>query len=54
MDEKLRDMPDTEKVWVGGNFNGHCRRNNSGNVATIGKYGVGESNEAGENVVLLQ
>ena len=39
MDEELRDIPDTEKLWVGGYFNGHCGRNNSGKEETIGKYG---------------
>ena len=55
MDEELSDIPDTEKLWVGGDFNGHCGRNNSGKEETIGKYGVGqrvsESNEAADNVV---
>ena len=51
MDEELRDIPDTEKLWVGGDFNGHCGRNNSGKEETFGKYGVGESNEAGDNCV---
>ena len=51
MDEELRDIPDTEKVWVGGDFNGDCGWNNSGKEETIGKYGVGESNEAGDNSV---
>ena len=51
MDEELRDIPDTEKLWVGGDFNCHCGRNNSGKEETIGKYGVGESNEAGDNFV---
>ena len=37
--------------WVGGDFNGHCGRNNGGKEETIGKYGVGESNEAGYNWV---
>ena len=32
-------------------MHGHCGWNNSGKGETIGKYGVGESNEAGENVV---
>ena len=40
MDEELRDIPDTEKLWVGGDFNGHCGRNNSGKEETNGKYGV--------------
>ena len=43
MDEELRDIPDTEKVWVGGDFNGHCGWNNN-RKETIGTYGVGESN----------
>ena len=51
MDEELIDIPDTEKLWVGGDFNGRCGRNNSGKEETIGKYSVGESNEAGDNVV---
>ena len=53
IDEELRDIPDTEKVWVGGDFNGHCGKINRGKDETIAKYGVGdcESNEAGDNVV---
>ena len=42
--EELIDRTDTEKLWVGGDFNGHCGRNDSGKEDTIGKYGVGESN----------
>ena len=38
-------------MWVGGDFNGHCGWNNSGKEETIGKYGVGESNESGDNCV---
>ena len=53
MDEELRDIPDTEKLWVGGDFNGHCGRNNSGKEEAIRKYGVGESNEAGDNFVVF-
>ena len=30
MYEELIYIPDTEKLWVGGDFNGHCGRNNSG------------------------
>ena len=51
MDEELRDISDTEKLWVGGDFDDHCGRNDSGKEETIGKYGVGESNEAGEKCV---
>ena len=53
MYEELRDIPDTDKLWVGGDFNGHCGRNNSRKEETIRKYGygVGESNEAGDHFV---
>ena len=39
-------MPDRDQLYVGGDFNGNC-----GNEETVGKYGVGESNKAGDNVV---
>ena len=51
MDEDMRDIPDTEKLWVGGDVSGHCGRNNSGKEETIGKYGMRESNEAGYKFV---
>ena len=51
MDVELRAIPSTEKLWAGGDFNGHRGRNNSGKEETIGKYGVGERNEAGDNCV---
>ena len=38
-------------MWLGGDFNCHCGRNNSGKQETFGKYGVGESNGAGYNCV---
>ena len=49
MYEELRDIPDTKELWVGGDFNDHCGNHYSGNEETIGKYSVGESNEAGDN-----
>ena len=45
MDEELIDIAGTEKLWMKGDFNGHCGRNTSGQEETIGKYGVDESNE---------
>ena len=51
MDEEMRDIPDMEKLWAVGDFSGHCGRDNSGKEETIGKYGVGESNAAGDNFV---
>ena len=51
MDEKLRNIPDTEKLWIGEDFNVHGGRNNNGKDETVRKYGVGESNEAGDYFV---
>ena len=45
------DIPDMEKLWVGGDFNGHCGMNNSGKEETFRKYGVGDSNEDGNHFV---
>ncbi len=51
MDGEPIDIPDTDKLWVGGDFNGHCGRNHNVKEETIGTCGVGESNEAGYNCV---
>ena len=48
MDEEVKEIPETEKLWIGGDFNGHCGTDNTGKEDTIGKYGVGMSNEAGD------
>ena len=48
MDEEVRDIPESEKLWIGGDFNGHCGSDNTGKEGTIGKFGVGNSNEAGD------
>ena len=52
MEEELQDIPDTEKLWVGGDFNGHCGRDHTGKEDAIGRYGVGESNEVGDHFAM--
>ena len=37
MNEEIREIPETEKLWIGGDFNGHCGTNNTGKEDTIGK-----------------
>ena len=44
---------DSENVWIGGEFNGHCGSDNGGKEDTIGKYGVGETDKAGDNFVVF-
>nr|XP_027210414.1 craniofacial development protein 2-like [Penaeus vannamei] len=45
----LREIPKSERLWIG-DFNGHCGSNNRGKD-TIGIYGVGVSNVAGDQLV---
>ena len=47
----MKSIPGMDKLWIGVDFKGHSGRNDSGNEETMGKYGVGESNEAGDNCV---
>ena len=51
MDKELKEIPGSKKVWIGGDFNGHCGKDNRGKEGTIGTYGVGASNEAGDQFV---
>ena len=30
MDKELKEIPGSEKVWIGGDFNGHCGKDNRG------------------------
>ncbi|XP_047469167.1 craniofacial development protein 2-like [Penaeus chinensis] len=48
LDDELREIPTSEKLWIGGDFNGHCGNDNIGKEEYTGKHGVGECNEAGE------
>nr|XP_027217360.1 uncharacterized protein LOC113809882 [Penaeus vannamei] len=47
----LREIPESQRLWIGGDFNGHCGSNNRGKEDTIGIYGVGVSNVAGDQLV---
>lgn len=48
LEEDLREIPESERLWIGGDFNGHCGSNNRGKEDIIGIYGVGASNVAGD------
>ena len=50
MDEELREIPDTDQLW---GLQRPLWKEDSGKEETIGKYGVGESNAAGDNFVAL-
>ena len=51
LDEELRNIPEGEKVIVGGDLNGHVGVNREGIERVHGGWGVGERNEEGERVV---
>ncbi|XP_027230979.2 uncharacterized protein [Penaeus vannamei] len=51
VEEDLREILESERLWIGGDFNGHCGSNNRGKEDTIGIYGVGASNVAGDQLV---
>ncbi|XP_069993537.1 craniofacial development protein 2-like [Penaeus vannamei] len=36
LEEDLREIPESERLWIGGDFNGHCGSNNRGKEDTIG------------------
>ncbi|XP_063591301.1 uncharacterized protein LOC134768402 [Penaeus indicus] len=45
LDEEVRKVPFEEKLWIGGNFNGHVGSNNTGREETVGRYGYGDIND---------
>ncbi|XP_069971543.1 craniofacial development protein 2-like [Penaeus vannamei] len=51
LEEDLREIPESERLWIGGDFNGHCGSNNRGKEDAIRIYGVGASNVAGDQLV---
>ncbi|XP_047483276.1 craniofacial development protein 2-like [Penaeus chinensis] len=51
LDDELREIPTSEKLWIGEDFNGLCGNDNVGKEEYIGKHGVGVCNEAGEQFV---
>lgn len=48
---ELADIPRQEELWIGRDFNGHVRSDNTGKEDVIGKYGFGTRNEEGETLI---
>ncbi|XP_037803562.1 uncharacterized protein LOC119597969 [Penaeus monodon] len=51
LDEEVRKIPAEEKLWIGGDFNGHVGGDNTGREETMGKFGYGTKNDGGEELV---
>ncbi|XP_047491069.1 uncharacterized protein LOC125040532 [Penaeus chinensis] len=51
LDEEVRKVPAEEKLWVGGDFNGHVGSDNTGREETVGRYVYGDKNDGGEELV---
>ena len=51
IEEELRRIPTSEKLWIGGDFNGHVGSENTGREEALGIYGHGELNDGGEALV---
>ncbi|XP_037776748.1 uncharacterized protein LOC119573609 [Penaeus monodon] len=51
LDEEVRKIPAEEKLWIGGDFNGHVGGDNRGREETMGKFGYGTKNDGGEELV---
>ncbi|XP_037792159.1 uncharacterized protein LOC119587501 [Penaeus monodon] len=50
LDEEVRKIPAEEKLWIGGDFNGHVGGDNTGREETMGKFGYGTKNDGGEEL----
>lgn len=51
MDEQFTGMGDEERIFLGGDLNGHVGRNRNVIERIHGGWGVGERNQEGEKVV---
>ena len=51
LEEVLRGIPREEKLFMGGDLNGHVGQNNDGFDRVHGGFGYGTRNEAGEDVL---
>ncbi|XP_057518485.1 uncharacterized protein LOC130799407 [Amaranthus tricolor] len=47
----MRTIPEDEKVFLGGDFNGHLGRDVSNYNSVHGGFGLGARNESGENLL---
>ncbi|XP_047502957.1 uncharacterized protein LOC125048337 [Penaeus chinensis] len=45
LDEEVRKVPAEEKLWVGGDFNGHVGSDNTDREETVGRYGYSDKND---------
>ncbi|XP_061359419.1 uncharacterized protein LOC133303515 [Gastrolobium bilobum] len=51
LEEVLRGIPREEKIFVGGNLNGHVGKSNRGFDRIHGGFGYGTRNETGEDIL---
>nr|XP_016470757.1 PREDICTED: craniofacial development protein 2-like [Nicotiana tabacum] len=51
LDEMVRSIPHTEKLFIGGDFNGHIGASARGYDDVHGRYGFGDRNEEGNSLL---
>ncbi|XP_055822713.1 uncharacterized protein LOC129891389 [Solanum dulcamara] len=51
LDEVVRGIPNSEKIFIGGDFNGHIGATSSGFDDEHGGFGLGERNEGGASLL---
>ncbi|XP_009776233.2 uncharacterized protein [Nicotiana sylvestris] len=51
LDEVVRGIPPTEKLFIGGDFNGHIGSSASGYGKVHGSFGFGDRNEGGTSLL---
>lgn len=51
LEEMLRGVPRNEKLFIGGDFNGHVGASNTGFEGIHGGFGYGDRNQEGENIL---
>ena len=51
MDEVMQSIPESERVVIGADFNGHVGEGNTGDERVMGKYGIQDRNAEGQMVV---
>ena len=51
MDEVMQSIPESERVVIGADFNGHVGEGNTGDERVMEKYGIQDRNAEGQMVV---
>ena len=51
LDEVIQEIPQEEKIYIGGDFNGHVGKKRDGYEMVHGGYGFGDRNEAGVSIL---